>query len=32
MKTDASLTRNIEKVIQHLLGKKPKGLKTVLRT
>ncbi len=26
MKTDESLVRNIEKVIQHLSGKKPKGL------
>ena len=31
MKTDESLVRNIEKVIQYLLGKKPKGLSAVLR-
>ena len=31
MKTDESLVRNIEKVIQHLLGQKPKGLSTLLR-
>ena len=31
MKTEESLLRNIEKVIQHLLGKKPKGLSALLR-
>jgi hypothetical protein len=31
MKTDESLVRNIEKVIQHLLGQKPKGLSALLR-
>ncbi|HLO27815.1 MAG TPA: YdeI/OmpD-associated family protein [Anaerolineales bacterium] len=31
MKTDESLTRNIEKVIQHLLGEKPKGLSALMR-
>ena len=31
MKTDESLVRNIEKVIQHLLGQKPKGLPALLR-
>ena len=31
MKTDESLVRNIEKVIQHLLGKKPKGLYALMR-
>ena len=30
MKTEASLERNIEKIIQHLLGKKPKGLHHLL--
>ena len=31
MKTDESLVRNIEKIIQHLLGQKPKGLSALLR-
>lgn len=31
MKTEESLVRNIEKVIQYLLGKKPKGLSALLR-
>jgi bacteriocin resistance YdeI/OmpD-like protein/uncharacterized protein DUF1905 len=31
MKTEESLVRNIEKVIQHLLGQKPKGLSALLR-
>ena len=31
MKTDESLVRNIEKLIQHLLGQKPKGLSALLR-
>jgi hypothetical protein len=31
MKTDESLVRNVEKVMQYLLGKKPKGLSAVLR-
>ena len=31
MKTDESLLRNIEKVIQHFLGQKPKGLSALLR-
>ena len=31
MKTEDSLVRNIEKVIQHLLGQKPKGLSALLR-
>jgi len=31
MRTEESLLRNIEKVIQHLLGKKPKGLSALLR-
>ncbi len=31
MKTEESLIRNIEKVIQHLLGKKPKGLYALMR-
>jgi len=30
MKTESSLERNIEKVIQHLLGEKPKGLHHLL--
>lgn len=30
MKTDSSLERNIQKVIQHLLGEKPKGLHHLL--
>jgi hypothetical protein len=31
MKTEESLTRNIEKVIGHLLGKSPPGLKALMR-
>ena len=31
MKTDEALVRNIEKVIPHLLGQKPKGLSALLR-
>jgi len=31
MKTDESLLRNIEKVIQYLLGGKPKGLNALMR-
>ena len=31
MKTDESLVRNIEKVIQHLSGEKPEGLHALLR-
>lgn len=31
LKTEESLTRNIEKVIQHLTGKKPEGSSAVLR-
>ena len=30
MKTETSLERNIEKIIQHLLEKKPKGLHHLL--
>jgi uncharacterized protein YdeI (YjbR/CyaY-like superfamily) len=30
MKTDESLLRNIEKVVQHLSGKKPMGLNALL--
>jgi len=30
MKNESSLERNIEKVIQHLLGEKPKGLHHLL--
>lgn len=30
MKTESSLERNIEKIIQHLLGEKPKGLHHLL--
>ena len=30
LKTESSLERNIEKVIQHLLGEKPKGLHHLL--
>jgi hypothetical protein len=31
LKTEESLTRNIDKVIEHLRGKKPKGLRVGLR-
>ena len=31
MKTDESLVRNIEKVIQYLSGKRPKGLSALMR-
>ena len=31
MKTEESLVRNVEKVIQYLLGKRPKGLSALLR-
>jgi hypothetical protein len=31
MKTEESLTRNVEKVIQYLSGKRPRGLSTLMR-
>ncbi|MGH2436291.1 MAG: DUF1905 domain-containing protein [bacterium] len=31
MKTSESVARNVEKVVQHLLGRKPQGLRAVLR-